>query len=79
VTENDENDRDLPLVDGVLANEGVVDQSRHPADESLGGEEDELVGELPGDAEREQGQGSMAHEVEELAELDFTKDTEGQG
>jgi hypothetical protein len=40
MTESNENDANVPLVDGVLANEGVVDHSRDERDsEDAGGED----------------------------------------
>jgi hypothetical protein len=63
--ENDENDASVPLVDGVLANEGVVDHSRDEPD--------------PEDAEGEDaGEESAPAQAAEDPDPTFSKDVGGE-
>jgi hypothetical protein len=65
MTERNENDANVPLVDGVLANEGVVDHSRDELDsDDAGGE----------DANEE----SSAEQAAEPAEPMLSKDVGGE-
>jgi hypothetical protein len=62
--EDDETDPSVPLADGVLANEGVVDHSREERASDVA---------RTGDGAQE----SLAEQVAELADLDFSKEDGG--